>query len=97
MPAGWTRVSEGLRSCLFECRRGRRNSGRFSGKLLQSRWNYSTLGLALIRATARLIRFSLIFSGLFFEELALSGVSHLAGVLVMEITFLISPKYELCA
>ena len=33
MPAGWTRVSEGIGSRLFEQRRGRRNYRRLSGGL----------------------------------------------------------------
>ena len=78
--AGWTRVSEGFGSRLFERRRGRRNSGRFSGELLQSRWISTTFGFALIWATARLIRFPPICCGLVLEELALPGASYLAAV-----------------
>ena len=46
----------------------------------QDRWISTTFGFALIRATARPIQFLPMFSGLFLEELALSGVSYIAGI-----------------
>ena len=79
MPAGWTRVSEGPGSHLVERRRGRRNSGRFSGELLQSRWIPTIFVFALIWATARLVKFSPMFNGLFSEELAPLGLLSCRG------------------
>ena len=74
MPDGWTRVSEGFSSRLFERQRGRQNSGRFSGGLFfQSQWISTTLGLTLVWATARLIKLSPISSGLFSERVGAFG------------------------
>ena len=75
MPAGWTRVSEGLGSHLVEQRHGRRNSRRFSGELfVQSRWiSLFFLGFGLFWATARLFKLSPMFSGFFFKRVGVLG------------------------
>ena len=44
VPAGWTRVSEGLSCCLFEQRPDRRKSGCFSGELCAGSLDFYFLG-----------------------------------------------------
>ena len=68
----------------------------FLASSLQSQDVYDFWGCILF-GDSRLVKLSLMFSGLFFVELALSGVSYLAEVLVMEVAVLMAPKHELCA
>ena len=73
VPAGWTRVSEGFGSHLFEQRRGRRNSRPFSGGLFFRVDGLNIVGFELFWATARLIKLSPTFSGLFFKRVGAFG------------------------
>ena len=80
MPAGWTRVSEGLICRFWSNGEAGVTLVVFLALSLQGRWISTTFGFALICVTVRLVKFSPIFSGLFLKGLALSGVSYLAGI-----------------
>ena len=89
MPDGWTRVSEGLGSRFCVRRRGRRNSGRFSGVLCFRVGGFLRFGVfrlfMLRRSCLNSRRFSSDSSS---EELAISGGCYLRNV-GMEIAFFI--------